>query len=141
MKVLGDRDGRPPLTSLLGWEPARGLAELVEDLAAQALRLDVRDLFFELMNRTRYLEALTADLEASEGARCAANVSRFAELGLVDTVEVGVIPVLLGEGVPLLPPPAKRVALKLISHKLYAKTGIVSLEYAVSYGRKPKRRR
>jgi dihydrofolate reductase len=35
----------------------------------------------------------------------------FAELGLVDTVEVAVVPVLLGEGVPLLPPPAMRVRL------------------------------
>src|SRR5438128_12653110 len=65
----------------------------------------------------------------------------FAELGLVDTVEVAVVPVLLGEGVPLLPPPAKRVALKLTGHKLYAKTGIMSLEYAVHYGRRPQRRR
>ncbi len=30
----------------------------------------------------------------------------LAELGLVDTVEVAVIPVLLGEGVPLLPAPS-----------------------------------
>ena len=65
----------------------------------------------------------------------------LAELGLVDTVEVAVIPVLLGEGVPLLPAPAKRVTLKLTGHKLYAKTGIMSLEYAVQYGRGPKRRR
>jgi hypothetical protein len=60
---------------------------------------------------------------------------------LVDTVEVGVIPVLLGEGVPLLPAPAKRVILKLSGHKLYAKTGIMSLEYAVQYGHGSKRRR
>jgi dihydrofolate reductase len=65
----------------------------------------------------------------------------FVELELVDTVEVGVIPVLLGEGVPLLSPPAKRVALKLTGHKLYAKTGTLSLEYAVVYGRRLKRRR
>jgi dihydrofolate reductase len=65
----------------------------------------------------------------------------FAELGLVDTVEVAVIPVLLGAGVPLLPPPAKRVALKLTGHKLYAKTGIMSLEYAVQYERAAMRRR
>jgi len=58
----------------------------------------------------------------------------LAESGLVDTVEVGVIPVLLGEGVPLLPAPAKRVKLKLTGHKLYARTGAVSLEYTVQYG-------
>jgi dihydrofolate reductase len=65
----------------------------------------------------------------------------FAELGLVDTVEVAVIPVLLSEGVPLLSPPAKRVTLKLTGHKLHAKTGTMSLEYAVQYGRRSKRRR
>ena len=59
----------------------------------------------------------------------------FAEQGLVDTVEVAVIPVLLGEGVPLLPAPAKRVTLKLSGHRLYPRTGIISLEYAVQYGR------
>jgi dihydrofolate reductase len=64
----------------------------------------------------------------------------FAELGLVDAIEVAVIPVLLGDGVPLLPPPARRVTLKLTSHRLYSKTGIMSLEYAAVYGRKPKRR-
>ena len=65
----------------------------------------------------------------------------FAELGLVDTVELGVMPVLLGEGVPLLSPPAMRVALKLTSHKVHARTGTLSLEYAVQYGRGTKRRR
>ena len=50
--------------------------------------------------------------------------------GLVDTVEVAIIPVLLGEGIPLLPPPAKQTKLKLTEHKVY-KTGIVSLEYSV----------
>ena len=65
----------------------------------------------------------------------------FAELGLVDTMEVAVIPVLLGAGVPLLPAPAKRVTLKLTGHKLYAKTGIMLLEYAVQYGGGSKRRR
>ena len=65
----------------------------------------------------------------------------FAELELVDTVEVAVIPVLLGEGVPLMTPPARRVTLKLTGHKLYARTGTMALEYAVQYGRGPKRRR
>jgi dihydrofolate reductase len=49
---------------------------------------------------------------------------------LVDTVEVAVIPVLLGGGVPLLPPPARAAKLDLTGHKVY-RTGIVSLEYAV----------
>lgn len=51
-------------------------------------------------------------------------------LGLVDAVEVAVIPVLLGGGVPLLPPPAKRAGLRLVKHRVYEKTGTVSLEYA-----------
>ena len=52
------------------------------------------------------------------------------ELGLVDAVEVAVIPVLLGKGISLLPPPGKQTKLKLTGHKVY-KTGIVALEYAV----------
>lgn len=53
------------------------------------------------------------------------------EAKVVDTVEVAIIPVLLGEGIPLLPPPALQTKLKLTNHKVYKKTGIVSLEYAI----------
>ena len=53
------------------------------------------------------------------------------DAGLVDTVEVAVMPVLLGEGIPLLPPPVKQTKLKLTGQKLYSKTGIVLLEYSV----------
>lgn len=51
--------------------------------------------------------------------------------GLVDTVEVAVEPVLLGDGIPLLPPPAAQTNLKLTGHKVYDKTGIVSLQYQI----------
>jgi dihydrofolate reductase len=56
------------------------------------------------------------------------------EARLVDAVEVGVIPVLLGEGIPLLPPKpsSERFKLKLASSRAY-ESGIVSLEYAVEY--------
>ena len=53
-------------------------------------------------------------------------------MGLVDTVEVAIIPVLLGGGVPLLPDPADGVKLKLTKHTVYAKTGTVALEYALA---------
>lgn len=53
-------------------------------------------------------------------------------LGQVDTVEVAVLPILLGEGVPLLPSPAARRALTLTDHRVYEKTGTVLLRYAVS---------
>ncbi len=52
-------------------------------------------------------------------------------LGLVDTVEVAVIPVLLGSGVPLLPPGEGRTRLRLLNSKAYKATGTVMLEYAV----------
>jgi len=53
------------------------------------------------------------------------------ELGLVDTVEIAVIPVLLGGGLSLLPDTSKRAQLRLVGHHVYPKTGTVSLEYAV----------
>jgi len=52
------------------------------------------------------------------------------DLGLVDAVEVAIIPVLLGAGTPLLPP-GDRARLRLTKSKVYEKTGIVALEYAV----------
>jgi dihydrofolate reductase len=51
--------------------------------------------------------------------------------GLVDGVEVSVIPVLLGGGIPFLPPPAGRAILKLTAHRLYKKTGTIGLEYDI----------
>lgn len=53
----------------------------------------------------------------------------LADEGLVDTVEVAVVPVLLGAGVPLIAEPATRIPLELKDHKLYEKTGTVSLVY------------
>lgn len=52
------------------------------------------------------------------------------EAGQVDTVEVAVIPVLLGGGIPLLPAPAQQAKVKLTGHRIY-QTGIVSLAYEV----------
>jgi dihydrofolate reductase len=51
--------------------------------------------------------------------------------GLVDGVEVSLIPVLLGGGIPFLPPPAERATLKLKKQHLYKKSGIVGLEYDI----------
>ena len=52
------------------------------------------------------------------------------ELGLVDSVEVAIMPVLLGGGIPLLPPQANLAKLRLVKHQVYEKTGTVLLEYA-----------
>lgn len=52
------------------------------------------------------------------------------EVGLVDTVEVGIIPVLLGGGIPLLATPTSQKKLHLTGHKVY-QNGTVSLEYAI----------
>jgi dihydrofolate reductase len=54
------------------------------------------------------------------------------EQGLVDAVEVTVVPVLLGGGVKLLPEPYDVNKLTLTKHRVYEKTGTVSLEYAVA---------
>jgi dihydrofolate reductase len=54
------------------------------------------------------------------------------ELELVDRVSVAIIPVLLGGGLRLLPDSPRRAELRLVEHQTYAKTGTVSLEYAVT---------
>jgi dihydrofolate reductase len=52
-------------------------------------------------------------------------------VGLVDRVEVALIPVLLGGGIPLLPPPAGRALLRLRHQRVYEKTGTIGLEYDI----------
>ena len=54
----------------------------------------------------------------------------LAEAGMVDTVEVSVVPILLGAGIPLAPNLAKWIDLSLLNYRAYS-SGTVSLEYAV----------
>jgi dihydrofolate reductase len=63
------------------------------------------------------------------------------DAGLVDAVEVAVIPVLLGGGTPLLPPPGDRARLRLVGSRVYETTGTVALEYAVEKPKASARRR
>ena len=58
------------------------------------------------------------------------------DAGLVDTVEVAVVPVLLGAGVPLLPPGAA-TKLRLADQKTLPVSGIVALSYSVPGGLGP----
>ena len=55
------------------------------------------------------------------------------DAGLIDTVEVAVVPVMLSEGVPLLPAGERSPALKLTEAKPLS-TGIVLLSYALEKG-------
>ena len=53
------------------------------------------------------------------------------DAGQVDTVELSLVPVLLGGGIPLLPGPYGKVPLRLIKEKVLKKTGTISLEYEI----------
>ena len=55
------------------------------------------------------------------------------DAGLVDTVELAVVPVLLGSGVPLLPP-GRTTTLVLADQKTLPTSGIVVLSYSVPGG-------
>ncbi len=54
----------------------------------------------------------------------------LVEADLVDTVEVGVVPILLGQGIPLLPSMPRSVRLDLEDTETYP-SGIVMLRYKV----------
>ncbi len=56
----------------------------------------------------------------------------LAAAGLVDGVDVAVIPILLGGGLPLLATPGPRVPLRLRAHRRYSATGTLFLEYDVA---------
>ena len=72
LSKLRDRKELPPLDAAMKWKPASAFAGLLAKLGTQSGVLDVRDVFFELMQGTRYLD--------SASAQAVANVSRFAEL-------------------------------------------------------------
>lgn len=55
----------------------------------------------------------------------------LAAAGLVDGVDVAVIPIILGGGIPLMATPGSRLPLRLRNHRLYAATGTLMLEYDV----------
>ena len=55
----------------------------------------------------------------------------LAEQGLVDSMSVAIVPIVLGGGIPLVPPGESRLPLTLTKHEIYPKSGIVSLEYAL----------
>jgi hypothetical protein len=66
--------------------------------------------------------------------RSSAAASCFAACSLLvwsNRIEMSVIPVLLGIGIPVLPPPASRVMLKLRSQRVYTKTGTLGVEYEI----------
>ena len=77
-----------------------------------------------------------------ELGRCTSRANRrggelfrtLLEAGLVDTVEPAIVPVLLGEGIPMLPATGVRTRLRLAGKRVYPKSGIVLLEYAVEAG-------
>ncbi|MGE4055933.1 MAG: dihydrofolate reductase family protein [Vicinamibacterales bacterium] len=56
---------------------------------------------------------------------------QLAEADLVDAVEVAIIPVILGEGLQLLPSPGPRLPLRLKTHRLFRQTGTILVEYEV----------
>ena len=56
---------------------------------------------------------------------------QLAEAGLVDGVDVAIIPVVLGGGIPLLPTPGPRLSLHLREHRLFSTTGTMFLGYDV----------
>jgi dihydrofolate reductase len=55
----------------------------------------------------------------------------LAAAGLVDGIDVAIIPVVLGKGLPMMATPGPQLALKLKANRLYANTGTLFLEYDV----------
>jgi dihydrofolate reductase len=55
----------------------------------------------------------------------------LAAAGLVDGVDVAILPILLGAGIPLLTPPGPRLPLRLRAQRVYPKTGTLFVEYDV----------
>ena len=82
------------------------------------------------------VEAFVTDLKARDGKDIwlfggGVLFRSLLEAGLVDRVEVGVIPAMLGEGIPLLPGLRGTARLSLHSTEGWPSSGIVLLKYDV----------
>jgi len=60
-------------------------------------------------------------------------VRTLVDAGLVDTVEVAIMPVLLSQGVPLLAPGGRVTEMKLDKCEALPKSGIVMLSYSIPH--------
>lgn len=56
----------------------------------------------------------------------------LAAAGLVDGMDVAIVPVMIGGGIPLMPASGARLSLTLRTHRLYPKTGTLFLEYDIA---------
>lgn len=56
------------------------------------------------------------------------------DAGLVDVVEVAVVPALIGGGIPILPDRQGRTRLRLLNTRTFDRSGIVLLRYEVEQG-------
>ncbi len=58
----------------------------------------------------------------------------LAAAGLLDGIDVAIIPVVLGKGLPMMATPGPQLSLKLKSQRLYQQTGTLFVEYDVVNG-------
>lgn len=61
----------------------------------------------------------------------------LAGAGLVDGVDIAVLPIVLGGGIPAMPPLGSRLPLRLRKHVVYPKTGTIFLEYDLAPPKEP----
>jgi len=117
-------------TQALGGGPMPGVKTVVVSRTLQ--QKDHPDLMIIGENLGKTVSKLRADSGGDIWLFGGGSLFRsLLDLRLVDTIEVAVIPVLLGAGIPLLPTRSDRTSLRLVSMKLYKATGTLGLAYAV----------
>jgi len=61
-------------------------------------------------------------------------IASFLDEGEIDEFNIRVIPVLIGEGIPLIQPRHRLIRMKLLSSKEFS-DGVVELRYQVAHGK------
>lgn len=56
-------------------------------------------------------------------------VRSFLEADLVDRLEIGMVPVLIGDGLPLFPPGFSERRFRLLQARTYSRTGLLTVSY------------
>jgi len=125
-----------------GFEVVDAGVDVAPEKFVEAVKSNKADLCMMSALLTTTMPAMKSTIEAIKEAGYAPgkDIALFGGAGLfrtlldagqVDTVEVSLIPVLLGAGVSLMPPPYGAVRLRLTKQKVLATTGTLSLEYEI----------
>ncbi len=121
---VGNPAAGPPRAIVLTKRPITGVPD---PTSVQTMSGSAKAVAKRLRADAAGLKGKKKDIWCMGGGRVLAD---FLAAGEIDAIDIGVMPIALGAGIPLFPPGFPRTALKLVRCKPYS-NGVIRLKYTV----------